>query len=239
MRLMVDRWYVGPVCAVAALYVCLIVGSERASTRIFQISDRTIDRIYTLASRGQFDEIWKEHLTSETSVKYLRMQDQCFGRVKQWTIDHPYSGGEAAWSAIVQVQREKASLNERVDGSDPHVALIALSPGENDQGMAIVGDPKAVDSIRPSPDFTVGELEPGPRVSSAAEAINAVRPMIHSVDAAYSPSALTVHETADFWVISEKATRGKGPESRFFVLSKSGEHVEHVWATGSSLGYGY
>ncbi|HWA84310.1 MAG TPA: hypothetical protein VG820_12780, partial [Fimbriimonadaceae bacterium] len=184
------------------------------------------------ASLRQFDEILKEHLASQTSVKYLRLQDQCFGRVERWDPNTSVHGTDSNWSMGVHVVRAGAEFNEDVGGSDPHFVYIALRTRENDEGSAVVGDPHAANVQYPSDNFTVGDLQPGPRVTSAAEAMNAVRPLIHHVDSQFKPSGLKATETADYWVIHEYTKSG----TRLLVLSKSGEQVEHVWASGR-VGY--
>lgn len=237
MRILVDRWYLGPIVAMVVLYCCVAASVGVGTQRLSTLGRAQVERLYSLAREDQYDEILNSGLASEITVKYLKMQEQCFGRIKGWTVSEVNSASAIGtrWRAVVQVSREWATFHESVGGLDPHRLHVSLASWENDLRQGPVGDPQAELLDESWASYTVGAQRSGDKVISAEEAIDAARGPIHEMDPANIVPPLTARETRDFWIVTDVVQLDNEKEKRFLVLSKSGEQIERVRATGHSF----
>lgn len=237
MRILIDRWYIGPIVAGVVLYCCLAASVGLGTQRLTTLGRAQVDRLYALAEQDKYDVILNSGLASEVSVKYLKMQEQCFGRITAWTVSEVNSTEAVGtrWLATVQVAREWATFHESVGGLDPHHLHVSLASWEDDLGQELVGDPQAEHPGESLASFTVGDQQVGEKVISSDQATDAARGPIHEMDRANIVPPLTARETRDFWIVTDIVQLDTEKEKRFFVLSKSGEPIERVRASGHSF----
>lgn len=69
MRIIVERWYVGPIVAAVALFGCWVNSLGTATARFTDVTRATLDRVYILAGAEQYDEILREGLASNCDFK--------------------------------------------------------------------------------------------------------------------------------------------------------------------------
>lgn len=233
MQIIIERWYLGVIVAAVALLSCALDSEINSLRRVAERRLGNLDRIYSLARDGRFDDIRRSGLTTEATVKYLEMQDQCFGRIRSWMVDRSAPRDVAAWhmwDTEVSVDRPRANLAERVVGFGPEEIHIALYPTDSnlpDRGT--VGDPEA--TLYGSSGSTVtGATIPRPKpIDSPGEAVAFARPILHSIiplEQIKSVSGAT--RAGKFWVVQETIVTSSGRVTMLLVLSNKGELVERV-----------
>src|SRR5437016_6603216 len=87
MRFLVHHWYIVPLAALFALYLCTLAALNTASERIQTLTTPKVALIYRLASKGDYHGLMETGLVTKEVADYLRMQTECFGPVESWTAD--------------------------------------------------------------------------------------------------------------------------------------------------------
>src|SRR5579862_3637614 len=191
MRFMIARWYIVPIAAMAALYLCSMgavgVARSREEARVRSL----VDRVYSLIQKGDFSELRRSHLVSEDGLHFLEMQDQCFGRVEGRDLAAPTTNLDRSWDGSVFVRRARLDSTERVSGPDSHSMTITLGDGQD----KLAGDTYSDHGRRP--------------VSSIDQALAIGRPIIHKTDASEKIQSITAEKTGSYWLIVE-AVVGQG-----------------------------
>ncbi len=250
MRFVLDRWYVVPVFALVALYVCSMlaivnaraIAENRTRAEANKVSDRIraqSNEVYRLAKDGNYVQIRLAGLASDSSIDYLRMQSECFGRVTNWVTDAPtpepstypdsqasirvYPDSQASIYNAVRVVRPGITLEEAVS-EDGGKLKIELGADEDDLTHAQT-------------------MRTGEPISDLQQALARGREIIHFIDASENITSITAKQKGQYWLITEiingtpagsaqdQPTIGFGGsriETRYLVLSREGLAVEHV-----------
>lgn len=235
MHIIVERWYLGPIIAAVALFGCVIQCERNRARLVTSLWRQNLDRVYSLARDGKFDEIRRSGLTTEATIRYLEMQDQCLGRVKSWMVSptDPQEPGVGR-TADVSVDRPRANLAEHVYCSGLHDIHIALHPTENytpDRGT--IGDEEATLYGYPQSKVISAAGPPPEPIESPGEALAVARRVLHAVNPPEQIRSVSgVTRAGQFWVVKETIMTSSGQLALLLVLTNSGDVVERVAGAG-------
>jgi hypothetical protein len=200
MRFIVDRWYVVPLVAMIALYVCCMIAVSTAHIRVSHSAKGRLDRIYNLARSGNYDDIVRQGLAGQAVGDYLRQQDRLFGPVEKWEINVENNWLSEDFSGTVAVTRTRVKNSDQISGNLDQLTL-------------------ALDSEQFSGDGTNWGV-----IKTPEQAMAAARLTIHYLDG--DQVALKAERIGNMWLVTESPKNPSHPN--YLVLSEHGKPLQHV-----------
>jgi hypothetical protein len=201
MRFIVERWYVVPIGAFVALYICAMVGYTNGRAQVRKVVEAKIDRIYELAKAGDYERIHKEHLAPSSVSDYLRQQDALFGKAQIWRIEVNDEFLSDSFLGTVTVGRLGVSNTDKISGQIHGMSFLSL------------------DAERYSGDGVERNA-----ISSPDEAIAAARVTMHSLDPAVIGA--TARAVGKQWLLTERIADQTEPN--YLVIASDGTPLQYV-----------
>jgi hypothetical protein len=205
MRFIVDRWYVVPIAAMVAIYICSMLALGNSHQRVLKRAESQVDRLYKLAQGGSYRQIVAEGLASERVAEYLQQQDRLFGPINEWNQEI------TAWPFATRCDGRVSVVRARAKNWDN----ISSMPGS---GLEVGLDAATI---------TDDEPRHGP-IRNPEQALAAARHTVHQMDADLIIMSLRARQVGDQWLVIEDIFGQQEPN--YLVLSDKGIPLQHVKA---------
>lgn len=201
MRFISEKWVLGPLVALVAVYGVWIFGSLWADSRARDLQNARVEQVYRLAAQGQYGEILRLGLMDQESVDFMKREDRLFGPIKRYHIVM----GDRWTPSQITVERVVARTPESM-------VLRQAGPMSFTEGTL---------HNRP-------RTPPGKPKINAAQALAVWKKMIHEGTTAAGGEA-TVRQVGDVWAVAYQLKPvSRWPEKRILVLSAWGDMLQDV-----------